>query len=195
MMARLLMVLSRWSAWAAGTMVLLTAFLICGDVLARNFLDSPIKGAFEMTGYMLAISTAWSFAFTLLQRGNIRVDIVHTKLPRRFRAVLDVMAALSLALLAILLTYHAFGVLEGSIQRESRVPFSTHIRLWYFQLLWVLGLVFFSVVSSLVGLMGIRAVLSGNLELAHKLMGPKSMDEEVKEALQAADHSIKKTSN
>lgn len=192
-MVHFMTVLSRLSVWTAGSMVLLTAFLICSDVLARTFLDAPIKGTFELTGYMLAISTAWSFAFTLLQRGNIRVDIVHARLPKRFRALLDIMAALSLSLLAFLLAYHAYGVLEGSIQRGSRVPFSTHIKLWYFQLFWVLGLVFFSVVSCLISLIGIRAVLSGDFDLARQLLGPKSTDEEVGEALQAAHHPTEKT--
>lgn len=177
---------SRWSAWAAGGIVFLTAFLICGDVLGRYLLGRSIKGTFDITGYMLAISTAWALAYAHVQRANIRVDIVHARMPRRVRAALDVAAAASIVAVALLLTQYAYEVFQGTFRRGSRVPFSVGVKLWYFQAAWLAGLVFFSLISLIVLLLGLRAVLGGKLDAARALIGIKSTDDEVTAALTAA---------
>ncbi|MEN2979253.1 TRAP transporter small permease [Tistrella bauzanensis] len=187
-MERFATVSSAWAARAAGSIVFLTAFLICGDVLGRFLVDRPVKGTFDLTGYMLAISTAWSFAYAHVQRANIRVDIAYARFPRRARAVLDIAAAASVVVMAFMLTCYAYETFEGTFRRGSRVPFSVGLHLWYFQAAWLAGLLFFSAVSLLVLLLGLRALFGGRLDALRVLIGIKSMDDEVTDALRAASN-------
>lgn len=178
--------LSRWAVWAAGSLVFLTAILICVDVLGRSLFGRPVPGTFDLTGYMLAISTAWSFAFAHIRRANIRVDVAYALLPRFGRAALDIVSAASILLVAVLLSWHGWEAFEGTLRRASRVPFSVSLQLWYFQAMWLAGLCFFSLVSLLLFLLALKAFFSRQIATVRELVGVKSTDDEVNETLGTA---------
>src|SRR3546814_4630317 len=83
---------SRAAAWCSGTMLLLGAVLVTIDVIARKALSlSFVGGSVEIVGYILAISTSWALSFSLLQRANIRIDALYTRLPPRLTVWLDLL--------------------------------------------------------------------------------------------------------
>ena len=84
---------------AAGWMFFVCAAFITFDVVARNFLGFSSKSTTEVTGYMLAFGMAWGLAYTLLERGHVRVDMLVNRMPLGIRQYLHAVALLLLCLL------------------------------------------------------------------------------------------------
>jgi TRAP-type mannitol/chloroaromatic compound transport system permease small subunit len=61
-----------------GGLLLLAAAVIIGiDIVLRYTISKSIGGADELSGYALAIATAWGLSFTLLHRAHIRIDSLY----------------------------------------------------------------------------------------------------------------------
>ena len=54
--------LSRAGAWFGGALLIVAAFVIGIDVVIRKLFNLSIGGADELSGYALAIGSAWSSA-------------------------------------------------------------------------------------------------------------------------------------
>ncbi|MFV0297982.1 MAG: TRAP transporter small permease subunit, partial [Hyphomicrobiaceae bacterium] len=89
---------SRAATWIGGAMMMITAFIVTFDILARKFANFSLEGADELSGYAFAISTSWAFAQGLLDRVNVRIDGIYLLVPTSFKAFLDFVALLSLSL-------------------------------------------------------------------------------------------------
>ena len=79
---RLAETFSRAAVWAGGALTLGAVFLIAYDILVRKFFNITVGGADEISSYVFAISTTWALAFVVLQRANVRVDVLYTLLHR-----------------------------------------------------------------------------------------------------------------
>ena len=58
-------------------MMVLTAF----DVFGRYFLNRPIRGALELTEFLLVIAVSAGFAYTQTTNGHISVELFVMRLP------------------------------------------------------------------------------------------------------------------
>ena len=110
--------IARGMAWIGGTLLLLAAATVSVDVVVRKLFRLSLGGADELSGYAFAIGVAWALPFALLQRANIRIDALYTKLPARAAAVLDVAALLAMAVFVTVLTRYAWEVVAGSCWRS-----------------------------------------------------------------------------
>ncbi len=61
-------------------MLLVASILICIDITLRYTMSVTLGGADELSGYALAISSAWGFSSALLSRSHIRIDTVYVRL-------------------------------------------------------------------------------------------------------------------
>ncbi len=113
-------IISRGGAIVGGAMLLLAALTVCVDIFLRYAFSMTIGGADELSGYALAIASAWGFSAALLSRSHIRIDTVYVRVPRRARATLDLASLASLAFFVGLITWHAWGVLRQSYVSGSR---------------------------------------------------------------------------
>jgi TRAP-type C4-dicarboxylate transport system permease small subunit len=82
----------RLNWFAAGTLALLI-FLTCGDVILR-YLRHPIRGSFEISGFLLLLTISFAIAHTQILRGHIAIGIFVERFPQRAQAVFDVIAHL-----------------------------------------------------------------------------------------------------
>ena len=115
--------ISRAMARLGGFVLLSSAFLIGGEILVRQALGRSLNVATELSSYALGIAAALAFADTLLNRAHIRVDVAYRLFPPFGRALLDVLSALSLALLGALLAWRGAEVaLESLGSRRGRTP-------------------------------------------------------------------------
>ena len=144
---RIVFLVSRAGAWFGGVLILLAALLIGVDVTLRQLFVVTIGGADELAGFSLAIGSAWAFGFTLLRRSHIRIDTVYVTLPVRIRAFLDILGLVAFSSFMLLVTWHAFGVVQQSITSNSHSisPLGTPLAIP--QALWALGLVSFLCVA------------------------------------------------
>ena len=66
-------------------LMLLTAM----DVTLRYIFIRPITGAFDITGFMMAILVSFGLAYCAVKKGHVRVDFVVVRFPQRVQAIID----------------------------------------------------------------------------------------------------------
>ena len=84
--------ISRAGAIVGGAMLLVASLVVCVDVFLRYAFSMTVGGADELSGYALAIASAWGFSAALLSRSHIRIDTAYVRVPRRARAALDLLS-------------------------------------------------------------------------------------------------------
>jgi len=175
---------SRAGAWFGGALVALSAFLISIDVLMRKLLGLTLGGASEISGYVLAVSTAWALAFALLDRAHVRIDSLYVLLPVRVCAILDILSLLAFMLFAGLVSWQGYVILEQSVELGSRslTPLATPLAIPQF--LWVLGFAFFFLVMALLLVRAAAALATGRLDMVQRLLGSRTAEQELEEAIE-----------
>jgi TRAP-type C4-dicarboxylate transport system permease small subunit len=171
-------------------MLLAAAVTICIDIFLRYAFSRTIGGADELSGYALAISSAWGFSAALLTRSHIRIDTVYVRVPSRARAVLDLASLAAFASFVALVTWHAWGVLQQSYVSSSRSLSAIEMPLVIPQTLWLAGLAFFVAVAVLLLARALLAYVKGDLASLFELIGSKSAVAEAKEEIIAVERAF-----
>ena len=175
--------LARAGAWFGGLLIIASALLIGVEVVIRRAFDLTIGGADELSGFALAISTAFGLAFTLLERAHIRIDSLYVHLPVRVCALLDILGLAALLGFFGLITWHALGVLETSWRLGARSVSPMATPLVIPQALWVAGLIMFLLIAGLLLIRALTALLTGNAVSVQRLIGSRSINEELEAEL------------
>jgi TRAP-type C4-dicarboxylate transport system permease small subunit len=175
--------LSKVAVWVAGASLILISLVIGGDVIARKLFNVSLAGTDEIGGYVLAASSSWAFAYTLLRRAHIRIDSLARLLPLRLRSVFDILGLAALGAFMALMTLRSVAVLVLSVQFNAKSMTPLKTPLWIPQGLWVVGLIFFIVVILLLIARSLGALVSGDLQTVNRLIGTRTLDEEVAEEI------------
>jgi TRAP-type C4-dicarboxylate transport system permease small subunit len=158
--------LSAGLALFAGTLVLLLAFFICVDVVARRFFGFSMQGSDELGGYVLALVGALGFAYVLAERGFTRIDLALPYMPVPVQRLLHVLAYLTLAAFALFMAWYAVAEFKETWLFDSRAATPLQTPLWVPQGLWLAGILIFASSATLHALRAIH----------HLLMAPESLD-------------------
>jgi TRAP-type mannitol/chloroaromatic compound transport system permease small subunit len=171
--------IARIGAWFGGVLLILAALLVGVEVVIRKAFSISLGGIDELAGYALAVSTSWALAFTLLERAHIRIDSLYVHLPVRLCALLDIAGLVLLTGFFALITWYGYGVFQTSyaLGARSMSPLGTPLVLP--QLLWVLGLVMFLAIALLLLLRALVALAAGDLATVQRLVGSRTVREEV----------------
>jgi TRAP-type C4-dicarboxylate transport system permease small subunit len=172
-------------AWCGGALVVLASALIGVDVLVRGLFALSIGGASELSGYVLAISSSWSFALVMLDRGHIRIDSLYAVLPTRVCAVLDVLSLLTMLGLAVMLAWQGWIVYEQSFHLGSRALTPIATKLEYPQFLWVVGLVYFALIVALLLARALLALAVGDIATVRRIAGSRTAAQDLQEELES----------
>ena len=178
-MDRLATYASRLFGWS---LLFLTGFVAL-ETLMRKVFNTSLQGADELGGYILAFGSSLAFVVALIERAHIRIDIVHARLSVRIQAVLDWVAAVSMALLGVFLLYVGWFVMRDTLTYGSTAPTPWATPLIWPQGAWYFGLVLFSLVAF--GLM-VRAtwlLVNGRLRDLSQEFNPKGATAELAEEL------------
>jgi TRAP-type mannitol/chloroaromatic compound transport system permease small subunit len=183
--------ISLWMSRFGGLCLLAAAVLIAFEILARKFLLLPFNVGTELAAYALAIGASWSFAYALLHRAHVRIDVIYRLCSPLLRALLDVLALLSLAGLAVMLTWHAWVTVETSLTLNARenTPLGTPLAIP--QGLWLVGMAWFSLVSIQQAVAVMLTLARGDITGVLKAAGPVAFEEELEEALSDAEARLK----
>ncbi len=181
---RLVLAVSRISALTGGAMLLLAAIIIGIDILMRALLSRSIGGADELSGYALAISTAWGLSFALLHRAHIRIDSFYELLPAAIRAALDLVSLLCFILFMSLIAWHGWGVLSQTLSSGTRSISALATPLVIPQTMWFAGFVFLILVLVLLFVEALVAWKRGDLPSLSTLIGSKAIREEIDEEIE-----------
>ncbi|TMJ65121.1 MAG: TRAP transporter small permease [Alphaproteobacteria bacterium] len=182
--------ISRVGAIIGGAMLLIASLVICVDITLRYTISKTLGGADELSGYALAISSAWGFSAALLSRSHIRIDTLYVRVRTRVRAALDLLSLVTFASFIALITWHAWGVVRQSWDSGSRSLSELETPVIIPQALWFAGLVFFVMVALLLLARSLHAVLTGDLPKLFELIGSKSAVAEAEEEVRATERAM-----
>jgi len=183
--------ISRVGAIVGGAMLLVASILICIDITLRYTISVTLGGADELSGYALAISSAWGFSSALLSRSHIRIDTVYVRIKSiRFRAMLDLISLATLMGFFGMVTWYAWGVVKQSWDSDSHSLSAIEAPLVIPQGLWFAGLLFFVALSLLLLVRGLLAFIAGDYNGLFALIGSKSALAEAEEEIAAVAHGL-----
>lgn len=168
-------------AWIGGAAMLVISLMIVVDVLLRKFFAYTSGSSAEIAGYLFAAALTFSLPLVFLRRGNVRIDTVYMLLPRRWKAVLDVIGVVLFLGITLLLAKSAWGVVNASWIANSRSLSALSMPLWIPQAFWFAGLVFFSFVMACAGVMAFIALCRGDIQFVDDLAGIPSLIEETRD--------------
>ncbi len=126
--------LIRLSSSLNGLFLILGAVVLCLMMalatlnMISGFLGQPIKGAYEITGFLGALAVCMAMAPTQQARGHITVTIFDRFIPRKARLILGFAAQIVLACFCLLiirqLVLLGFSLRYfGELSESLRVPF------------------------------------------------------------------------
>ena len=183
--------ISRAGAIVGGALLLAASLIICVDIFLRYTFALTIGGADDLSGYALAIASAWGFSAALLSRSHIRIDTVYVRVRSRLaRALLDLLSLACLLLFGGLLAWHGWGVFQLSYVSDSHSQSAIEMPLAIPQGVWFVGLVFFVAVALLLMVRALLALRNAQLDELFRLIGSKSSLAEAKEEIVAIEHAF-----
>ena len=173
-------------------MILGSAALITLDVIFRNLVKSTYFESFELSGYAFAISTSFGLAYAFFSKAHIRIEVVYNLFPKKARAWLDVLSVLTLAAIALTLTYWcAISVLQNG-SNGSRSNSTLGLLLVIPQSIWLLGLAWFAFVVSAMAIIALVRALFGRIDAITAELGVSTLDEEIAASLDAPPDPARK---
>jgi TRAP-type C4-dicarboxylate transport system permease small subunit len=178
--------ISRFGAIAGGALLLVASILICIDISLRYLFAVTLGGADELSGYSLAIASAWGFSAALLSRSHIRIDTIYSRLKSmKARALLDLASLATILFFFGMVTWYAWGVVRQSWVSNSHSLSDMEAPLVIPQGLWFAGLAFFVALCALMLVRGLLAFAAGDYVKLFGLIGSKSALAEAEEEIAA----------
>ncbi|MEK7753063.1 MAG: TRAP transporter small permease [Acidobacteriota bacterium] len=167
-----------------GAVFLFLSVAVAVETLMRKIFNKSLQGVDELGGYSLAIGAALAFTMALLSRSHMRIDLVHDRLPRLPRALLNLAAAIFLALSAVSLVAMAGYSLNDSIGMSStaQTPWATPLK--YPQSVWLAVLAVFMLAALGYALRALWLAATGRVGQLDDEFQPKSTKDELKEELE-----------
>lgn len=175
--------LTRYGAWFGGGLLILSAVIVGVEVFIRKVFSISIGGADELSGFALAIGTAWALGFALLDRAHIRIDSVYTWMPLSVRSVMDVLGLIVFAIFFGLMTVRAWNTFLESVSLDAHAVSPLGSSLVYPQFLWVIGLSFLMIVTALLLVQVLVRFVRRDFTGVQAAAGSKSVNEELEEEL------------
>ncbi|MDZ7809955.1 MAG: TRAP transporter small permease subunit [Arhodomonas sp.] len=135
--------------------------MVALEIASRGLFGRTMGASTELSGYVLAISASWAFAYSLLEKAHIRIDVVYVLMPRPARALMDLLALTALALFCLFVVGAAGEVAMKSFIGGSDANTPLRTPLWIPQGLWAAGLAWFSLVVAALLLRVLVALAGG----------------------------------
>lgn len=175
--------LTRYGAWFGGGLICVSAFIVGFEVFIRKVFTLSIGGADELSGFTLAIGTAWALGFALMERAHIRIDAVYAWLPLPTRAIMDAIGLAFFFIFFGLLTIRGWSTFFETVALDAHSVSPLGTPLVYPQFLWVVGLTFLMGVTSLLLVHVLGRLMRRDFVGVRGAAGSKSVDEELEEEL------------
>lgn len=172
---------------AGGMLILASAVLVSADVLLRKFAGFTLGGADELSGYGLAIGSTWSFAFVLLNRGNVRIDALYEHLPPVWAAVCDLLALVALLSFVSVVTWYGSTVVQQSWHVNAHSNSALAVPLVVPQALWWLGYAWFMLCGLTLLVRTLLSFVAADWDAVNALVGARSISEDAADEAAAAE--------
>lgn len=167
------------AALACGWWLIALSAVTCVEMLGRKVFGFSLQGVDEIGSYTYAFVGSIGFAHTLVTRSHTRVDFLISRFSPKVRAVLNLLAMLTLAALAFLCLWRGSQVVLESIDLKATASTPLATPMWLPQSIWLAGYVLFAVVAAWAAIHALRVFLRGDIEGLNDQFGPQTLDEEI----------------
>ena len=162
--------INRGVALLTGIMLLACAAFVLLDIVFRQ-LGSSFGGTDEISGYVMAIATSWGMAYTMLELGHVRIDLLRSRCAARGRCLFDLFSMVVLSGTIVLIAVKCWPVLERSIKNSSTANTPLETPLALVQGPWFAGWLWFAIMACLTTLAAARMILRGEFEETEQAIG------------------------
>lgn len=153
-----------------GIVLLACAAFVLLDILLRQ-VGASFGGTDEISGYVMAVAAAWGMAFTLLELGHVRIDLLRARVATRGRVLFDLFSMIVLSVTISLIAFRCWPVLEKSIANGSTANTVLETPLWLVQAPWFAGWVWFALMSWLTLTAALMLFVQGRFEETESAIG------------------------
>lgn len=175
---------SRILSWLFGFALIGFSLFVTMETAARKLFNFSFQGADELGGYVLAIGGALSFTVALLERGHVRIDLLHDRLGPTPRAILNTLSYLAMGAFGLFVAWYGFGVVKDSYAYGSRAPTAWATPMIYPQSIWYAALLAFSAVSVALAGWATFLLLKGDIAGLNQRFDAKGTLDELDEELE-----------
>ncbi len=168
-----------WTVIACGWWLIALSVMTCVEMLGRKVLSFSLQGIDEIGSYTYGIVGAFGFAYTLITRSHTRVDFLLSRFPVKTRALLNLLAMLSLAALSFLCLWRGYHVLAESIELGSTAATPLATPMWIPQSIWLGGYLMFALVAGWAALDALRLFATRRTQELNTRFGPQTLEEEI----------------
>lgn len=170
-------------SWVFGTMMIGLSLFVTIETLSRKFLRHSFLGADELGGYVLAVGGALAFSVALVERGHIRIDLLHERLGPRLQAILSWLSAVLMAAMGVFLMRYCWLVVRDTVTYGSTAPTAWATPMIWPQSVWYGALVIFGVISLWQAFRATRLLLAGNIAQVNAEFHTKGAMDELRDEL------------
>lgn len=161
---------NRLVAICVGIMFFLCAGLVLVDIALRR-LGTSLGGTDEISGYVMAIGTAWGMTFALLELSHVRIDFLRSLAATKGRAITDLVSMFILASTVSIIAVQCWPVVETTLRNGSRANTPLETPLALVQVPWFAGWVWFAIMSWLIFAAALVLLAKGEFEKTESVVG------------------------
>lgn len=169
---------NRVVAILVGMLFLLCAALVLVDIVLRR-LGNSLGGTDEISGYVMAIGTAWGMGYALLELSHVRIDFLRSNVASKWRAMLDLLSMFALASTVSIVALKCWPVVATTLKNNSRANTPLETPLALVQIPWFSGWIWFAFMAWLTFVAGMVMVMQGQPRASEKYIGVFSEDKPV----------------
>lgn len=112
--------LSEYTGWVAGVMLLGGLALVILEILARTLFSATLYITEEYSGYLMAAITFLALAYTLKDKGHIRMTFLHSVVKGKGRVALDMYAFAAGMVVSAVITFTTARFFWDSVVSQTR---------------------------------------------------------------------------
>ena len=105
---------------ASGFLMIVSTLLVLAEIFVRSAFSKTLYITEEYSGYLVAAMTFLALAYTLKDKGHIRMTFLHTMAKGRAKVFVDIFAYSIGFVFCALLTYTAADLFWDSVVTQSR---------------------------------------------------------------------------
>lgn len=157
-------VVTMLTAVIAGTLVLIMAFMIVYEIIARGVFNSPTEWVTEITTYCLIIAGFLGMGVTYAGKKHIQVDILIGRFSPKLRCWIELITSILGMYYCYLFVVEGWAMTMLSLAFDNRAPTTLSTPLWIPQISMPIGLAILCLEIGSTVLHDIRKIATGNYE-------------------------------
>lgn len=173
--------IARLACAIGGLGIIVLSLMIAVDVALRKLAGTSLGGTHEIAGFIFAVATAFAYPYVLLERANIRIDVIYNLARPSMRAVLDLIALVAVFAFVFMLSQSVYDLASASWTSNRMSVGLARVPLWIPQGLWMLGYVLFAITAALLIAFVLIACLRRDWPMVNRFAGMPSIDEVIQD--------------